>query len=854
MRTFLFSIFLFGSLCAISQGLIPLPDHLIKVEEKYQVKFSYDPEILANISITEENLQNLESFLSFLSNTYPLSIQKVSEKYYTISLTQSTYLLSLSDSITAEPLPTELYVFAVNGKLIKSTTNKGAVEVQYTPHPDDKVEVMVYGFDSKEVGFNELINSRKIIKALSPEIVRLQDILIEDYLTKGINLNPTNQTISIKTADLPLLPGETDGDIFASLAALPGISYPDNRPGNLFIRGSSRDQSLIVLNDIPIYHNGHYFGTISPYNPMLIDKVEVYRNGFQPNIGGRVGGAIALTTQDKPLEESQFGIGTNTLYGHGYAKVVSKDKKLSTSIGARRSYPYSFDSPKLRAISDMVFQTTILENQLANVGGNLDVVFEDYLSTSHYEINSRNKLSLTGLYSRSSIAYGLDTLKESNQHDNLAGNLKWTSRLTDKFSSETSLTVSKFESLFLQEAIDSISRESQASNRINDIGFIQEFTNKLGKNLLTSGVEVHHQSVSFATRTRGVLLGNRVPAEAQVTSITASPYINMAINQFEDWEIQSGLRVNYYSHLNDWRIAPRLFVNYYGIDNTIIKGTLGQYNQYLSQVKTLEFGNGGFDNDLWVLADQDTARVLEGLQTMLGGVYSKNGLTIDLEGYYKTAKNVSYYSAGNFNSRGFFLFGKHQMYGADLLIKKQATKNLSLWGGYSLAFSKVVLDSAKDISYDSQYSQPHIFKIGAAWAHRNLKVSAGWSLMSGQKVKTFRIIASEKNFQRFLADRANGEHGNPPPNGGRPRPSIENPFESLPYRYDPLHTLDVSASYTLPKTDHRGFKTVIGISIMNLYNQQNQIDKVVRANLPVADLLDRYAMSFAPNLMVTLEW
>ena len=76
---------------------------------------------------------------------------------------------------------------------------------------------------------------------------------------------------------LGLLAGETDGDIFNVLNNIPGIHSPSGKSGNLNFRGSTYDQNLIQIDDIPIYHSGHFLGAISPYNSSVISKA-IIRN------------------------------------------------------------------------------------------------------------------------------------------------------------------------------------------------------------------------------------------------------------------------------------------------------------------------------------------------------------------------------------------------------------------------------------------------------------------------------------------------------------------------------------------------------------------------------------------------
>ncbi|MFH6985933.1 TonB-dependent receptor plug domain-containing protein [Marinoscillum luteum] len=853
IKTLLVSLGLLFTMWVVGQSTdhMSLTTALNSYQERNEIKFSYDPELLEQIAMPR-GLDTLSpaNFIGFIENQYPLKVSQVQDAYYTIALTERLYSISISDSVDGKTIAPSQATALVNGQPIASTVSANRLDFLYKPNPTDQVEIYALGYIRKPISFEQLINSRSVVLSLHPQIIELRGVIIEDYLTKGINMNPSNQSISIKVSDLPLLPGETDGDIFASLAALPGITTPDNRPGNLFIRGSSTDQSLILFNDIPIYHRGHYYGTISPYNPKMVDDVKVYRNGFHPKMGGRVGGALEINSTDEPQKNLNAGIGSNTLYGMGYAKLPSKNKKTGFSIGARRSYPYSFSSPKLRSISQMVFAGSALLDSAGNLQEDIDVLFEDYVGKITHQVNDNNLLTLTSVYSRSDVAYKVSQKNsdESNRIENLGLNLKWKSVINSRLVSRFSATSSDYRFAFRNlitppKSANLRSLEIYSTNELTDFRIREEFSLDMEQgNRLQFGVDYKYQNAYFDYQdipVRDTIVQTR---GADQYAHTASPFVNFEWNSSKKLYVQLGARANYYSKLNDLKVAPRIFINYFANKQLTVKGSAGWYYQYLSQVKVLEFSGGGFDNELWLLADNKDTRIINGFQSMAGAILNLKSWIIDLEGYYKTADNISYYSAGRFSSRGEFYFASHLIYGADLLIKKQLSSNASAWVGYSWAESKIMVDTISDTRFESQFSQPHVFYVGGSLQHEGWKFSLGWNYASGQYARSFRVSEAETSYYRFVNQL--------PPDAPRPIDS----YTDLEDRYPAVHTLNLSASYQLPKTEDRKWSSTFGISLINVYNQQNLTDKAVRAGRPTAFLVDRYAIGFAPNLMITVEW
>ena len=62
----------------------------------------------------------------------------------------------------------------------------------------------------------------------------------------------------------------------------------------LKIRGSGGDETLVVLDGIPIYRTDHYFGIFSSISSNYLDKVELYKNILPLEYGGKTGGMILM--------------------------------------------------------------------------------------------------------------------------------------------------------------------------------------------------------------------------------------------------------------------------------------------------------------------------------------------------------------------------------------------------------------------------------------------------------------------------------------------------------------------------------------------------------------------------------
>lgn len=821
-----------------------LIDILSKYEKENEIKFSYDSDLIASVNAQFPLNISINDIIKLVEKELPFKISKITDEYYSISAVETAYTLQVTDTVSNQPILPKDIIMLLNGQPTRVVYTDSSIVFNYKPNIADILLIYSIGYDRRTIPMEYLLNQKMLFQYLESPLINLSEIVIEDYLTKGINLNPSSQSISIKVNDLPLLPGETDGDIFASLTALPGVTSPDGRAGNIIVRGSDSDQTLVLYDNIPIYHKGHYYGTISPYNPKAVDYVEIYRSGFHPRLGDRVGGAIVIESTQKNNSFAKSGIGMNTLYWTGYSKVPIIKNKLGLSASARRSFPRAFQSPKLTAISESVFSGTVLVNPEGNVEKGFGVLFEDYNTKLIWNVNDKNTVALSSIYTNTNIDYSIDILgsnilSEENSFQNSGLNLDWNFKINEEWTANSSITYSKYNYGFITNNSQPRMPDFKALNGIKDFSIQYEISksNKEGYEIQL-GVDYKWQSVSLDYLNARSSDSTLIVIKTLKSANLISPFFNFEYSGMPKWYFQVGVRATNYDLLNDFRISPRALINYDATGWLTFKTSHGWYNQYLNQVKGLEYGAGGFDSELWSLADNNQSNIVNGTQSMIGVLLNLNSWIVDVEYFRKTANDISLSQGRKLQIQNVYRTIDYETSGLDLLLKRQVNKHTSLWLGYSLNDSKLKIDQSSVI-YASKYVQPHVLYLGAAYSKNNFKFSTSWKYSSGLYVKSLDIIDVINTYERNLA--------NLPP-GARIPP---NPFENLAERYPNVHTWDASASYTIPQTDTRKWSATFGLSLLNILNVENLNDRVYRGQ---EGFRDRERIGFAPNLMVMFEW
>ena len=70
-----------------------------------------------------------------------------------------------------------------------------------------------------------------------------------------------------------------------------------------------------------MYKTGHFFGLISAFNPYLIQKVRLIKNGSSAKYSEGISSIIDLKTFDKVDKEFEAGVGINMLNADAYLKI-----------------------------------------------------------------------------------------------------------------------------------------------------------------------------------------------------------------------------------------------------------------------------------------------------------------------------------------------------------------------------------------------------------------------------------------------------------------------------------------------------------------------------------------------------
>lgn len=804
-------------------------DWIKEIEESHEIGFSYNYSLFDNLMVEiPTDCSELDNCLQQISDNNPLQFEKAEDNQFLILPVRKPATFKAVDSETNETI-NALRVTVNDREELYLLPSQNSYTVPNL-FPTDFVLIQSRFYSSQQFQASDLFGL-DVPLTLSPDTIYLQEVIIEDYLSSGVDTRLSDHSMQVDMQSLGLLAGETDGDILNVLKSLPGIRTPDGKPGSLNFRGSTFDHTLIYFDDIPIYHSGHFFGTISPYNPAAVRSVNVYRGVLPAKWGGRVGGLIDLQTENSIVDSTRFTVSANSIYAGINMTTPIQKNKVGVSLSARSNYPIDYLAPKLDALRTLNFQGSRIDPTIENeqrVVDQFDVRFQDFNGKVILELNENNRATLSFMNIQNRFVYNLDS-RDLNQMERQVSDLdnwgitgKWSMQLNDRLKLDLGATTSSLE-LFESNTITEPNTQTQyedISNTIKDlrVNLFSEYQIS-DQWKLETGYQLTDHEVTLDERMGMAMPRMNQKNEAKIHSVHVSTQTNWT-NRFVT---NIGIHYDYYSRLSNQYFDPRLTMSYMVSDYFYLKASGGRSHQFIKRLFNNDFDDFRLQNQFWSLADEGRP-VLEGTQGMIGFLIDKSGWLVDVEFYKKNTKGLARQDVPLMDA-----IGSLSTTGTDFFIKRRWTQ-FEVWGSYSL--SKVNTDFARLVTAFN--NQKHILSLTAILRKDRWNFATTWSYLSGMPVL-------------FPMTLPNGPSpGNQPPPGSPP------PF-NIPYsgEFPSQHQLDLSITY---KFLQRGndWSSVIGLSILNVYDRQNVINIFQNNTRPEQPI--RYAVGFAPNLSVTINF
>ncbi|WP_299226190.1 TonB-dependent receptor [uncultured Psychroserpens sp.] len=683
----------------------------------------------------------------------------------------------------------------------------------------------------------EIINKRYIVvnkNLTGSDIQELDRVVVNSYLTKGIS-KQKDASYLISPTILGILPGLTEPDVLESIQLLPGVVSPNETASGFLVRGGKIDQNRVIWDGINIYHKGHLFGMISPFNPNATKQVTFINKGSHPRYGERASSVISMSTNTEIEDQFKAEFGFNGISTDAYFDAPIIKDKLGVQASIRSSYTNLYQSYTFDRLADKVFESTKIEN---GDNPNQDFNFIDYNIKLNYRPNAKNSLYASFISIDNQLDYTVnddvtneaftDVLSIKNTGYGVGWNREWNPNLkqtTSAYFSEYELNYNFITSEDNQQISDFEKR-----NVIFDSGISTEFQQTINNNnIATIGYQYVLKDVGYAflNTTTGLEF---ILDEDKTVVQTHSLYGNYQYKSPKWFDVSFGIRATYFDELDTFRFEPRLLLYKRLFKNVKLQVSGEIKNQIISEIDETIISDLSLENRVWRLANGNQFPIIKSQQVSAGFIYTNNGWTLDVDNYYKTIDNITALSLGFLNPENSqFNIGEQHSFGIDVFLRKRLNR-FNSWISYSFNTSESKYQNLNnDKFFTSRSNVIHAVTTSISYKVSNLQFALGWRWQTGKPYTESTVGVDGFTFNDGINTK----------------------------RLPDYHRLDFSSTYSFNLSKNSPTKGKIGLSIRNVYNKENLISREYLGNNDFEneiELIDKFSLGFTPNLMFRLYW
>lgn len=615
------------------------------------------------------------------------------------------YVLSgfVMDSLSHESLPAAS--IAIMGTTQGTITNNYGFYSIPLDSGDYTVEYSYVGYSPCQVALT--LRSDTTIDAMLGSNITIQDVMISGIANHEASRSPRmGSHLLPKRAieKVPMIFGEHD--VLRIVQLMPGVQKGNEGSNDIYVRGGSPDQNLILLDGAPVYNATHLMGMFSLFNGNAIKSTELIKGGFPARYGGRLSSVIEMVMDEGDMRRyhGDFSIGLISASAMVQGPIV-KDK-VSFIVTGRRTYVDALLRPWAKVEE-----------------GVPTVFFYDFTGKVNWKINGANRLYLSGYLGQDKFGMYMKDLGAMEKMNfgwgNATGALRWNCVINPSLFSNLSAVYSYYGLNILNEGkFENIKYRMRYASRIQnvslkwDLNYTPHQNHQLRAGIASTGylfepraLEEKHTELNIDTVSR---IG--------VYTLEAALYIEDEM-RLADWgRANVGLRASYYAAPGYHRVSPepRASLAVYLHPQVSLKAAFSMMGQQLHLLSSSGFG---LPTDLWIPATRNIP-LQTGWQTSLGLTYDINkiGSTLSLEGYYKQAHGATHYKEGSSFVGGLDFFSTDKYYwedkiaqgnswsaGLELLFQRKAGA-LTGWMSYTLAFTRMKFP---EINFGNSFWAPH---------------------------------------------------------------------------------------------------------------------------------------------------
>ncbi len=447
-------------------------------------------------------------------------------------------------------------------------------------------------------------------------------------------------------------PGIGPSGLADVVAALPG-NDPSDATDILFLRGSTADLKLVLLDGVPVYTPFHVAGLMKSFEQSVLGAAELHVGGAPARFDGGLTNILELRTRDARRDRLRVS---------GAVDMLAASTAIEAPLGKRAGVLAS--ARTLHGLGDRP------------LGGAAQYGYRDALVVASAEPLRGHEVRATGFWNEESVLLGASRSPGSARWSNRAGSIGYrgtvgTARIDltgglSSYAADLPLQPSVRPDAPPWEPLPSPLLARAATGRFRAVA---QAAWGGGGEAVRLGVSFEHLDERFSARATGSSSGSSMRGSGRVVG----GFLDVTRPLADGLSLRAGARAD---HFGSGRalVAPCAAISWEVAPEALVTVAAGRYHQPtrttdLQVERTLESIAGGGKSFEERLAVASADHVVLGLDQRVG-----DGVRLGLEGFWKNYRNVPSSGAQSVRSSG-----------VDIRIVT-AGESTAAWLGYGLSW------------------------------------------------------------------------------------------------------------------------------------------------------------------------
>jgi hypothetical protein len=598
--------------------------------------------------------------------------------------------------------------------------------------------------------------------------------------------------LSYGVKDLASAPGFFGSDVLRAARLLPGLDARNDYSSSLNVRGGESDQTLVMLDGIPIYQPFHLGGLLGTFIDPAVGKLDLYSGVFPAAYNGRLSALLDVRSAEETRTGAHGTFDISLLSSSASVGGASTDASTTWLFAGRRTYA----------------------DQVARLAGQkLPYHFQDANVHATHLFDGGSALALTA-YAGTDVVYpstARDTLNV--EWGNVALGLSWSAMRRQRSSLLHADSVSFIQRAFITKFDADVAvagEDLDIHSHVHDTRLNGTLTTYAAGGEQSAGYEIARQRVSYTTLGAKSVVANFIPVGSSDGSLrSVSGWYSGLWKLTPSFLFDVGTRIDFVEGLGAPTLSPRASAKILLSPSLALTASAGRHVQWLHSVLREETPFRVLD--FWT-ASSATVPPTQAWVYSLGVERWASPLTqLRIEAFHKTYRDLIVRNSADdpLVDGGELEHETGRSSGVDVLLRRLEHNGFSGWLSYTLAYSRRTM--ANGVTYAPSQDRRHDLNLVGSWQGRRylwgarLGVSTGtpFTGMEGQFLrKGYDPIddlwgsysSSNSSSTQFLPTEHNGE------------------------RYPLAHRLDVSVTRT---GVNGAARTTPYLSIANVYGRLN---------------------------------